>query len=1274
MRKRKHSFLFNTSRILIIVIITIIFGFFLTQSSLFLNFVRRTLISQVNKQINGSIEITGLHGNLFKHLTLLNVVLLEENSELKRSEIIHLKQLDLDYDLRYLIQKKIVVTSIAVSELTVNLHQDDQGIWNVTNIPVKKETTPKDTTSGSWQIVLESLIVSDSKVNISGANLSEQLPREISISRLISKASLGEKIEWELSKAELAVQPQEINISLTDLQGNDKLDINLKQLDISSSNSQIQLTGNMINQPVRKANLSFRANPLDLSELQTWLPTFPLLGNPYISGEVEVQGDSLSTIITVNFDEQVITLQAQLPSLQNPLTSYLDLTWKDLNTNSWNSGLPESSLNGSIVASTQGKSWPEVDAKITLKLTESDFNAYKIYSLELESKGSPAHLISTLQLESEFGEINVEADLENLLNEIAYAISGSMSDIEVLKIAPTFPYQTDINSQFSLNGIGSDPKKLDATFQLNFAESSFDNKLIDTLKLSGKYQQGNYQLDEIEISYDGLDFSANGQGNIYGNNELSYNLQIDSLPQIVQELLPDLALKGSISGTADGTVEDLKANTRMDLQDVRFQSYQLASLNGKSEFRLIDKIPEADFTGVLTRIELPTLPLDSIRVNAHYTPEKVFLDVNLTQSDTLALRLMGDIFPTLKQAYFSKLEIYAFGQTWQNTPDTLIINFDPQKLSLRNFALSSDTQIIVVDFLLDSQESYAIEVKCDSLALWPLRFLNPKLETIQGKISLNIVGKGDLNNPQLSATWNLDNLSLRDIALYKIAGNIDYQESVAQLLLEVNRTQQDTISLMGYLPFQADITKKKFSLLHDEPLELELKTTPLDLSILNDYTNAVKEVKGKLNLRVKIDNTLSHPLVNAQLLIENAAVKHPALGIDYRDINLDFEAHENILELKNFSVPTGKNGYLKANGSTVLNLKNAHLDSLRFSLKAKNFQALKSSNMDLKFDSKLNIAGNSTSPTFSGYLNVLRARLYLPALLGRESKKVVLTTPLLLAGTSDGKLTEADDPELNKEPSQIMKNLRGKLKLSFPNNTWLKSKEINLELGGEMEIIKNSPDFVLSGNVKVVRGNYTIYGRRFNISSGSIMFQGESDLNPEINVVADYILRSSSQEKHTLSIKITGNLKQPAIQFLLDGVQISEGDGMSYIIFGKSTAELSSGERSQMGGSGADDLAAQIVVRQIASRVTNVLQNRLNLDVIEFKGDTNWRQAQVVVGKYLTNNLFLSYERELSFGKSNEVVPEKITLEYEITRKIYLQGTQGGDKATGVDLIWKFQR
>jgi len=140
-------------------------------------------------------------------------------------------------------------------------------------------------------------------------------------------------------------------------------------------------------------------------------------------------------------------------------------------------------------------------------------------------------------------------------------------------------------------------------------------------------------------------------------------------------------------------------------------------------------------------------------------------------------------------------------------------------------------------------------------------------------------------------------------------------------------------------------------------------------------------------------------------------------------------------------------------------------------------------------------------------------------------------------------------------------------------------------------------------------------------------------------------MRSSSQEKMTLSI-----------------------------VFGKSTAQLSSGERNQIDNSGQDNLATKILVSQIASRVTSVLQNRLNLDVVEFRGDSNWRQAQVVVGKYLTNNLFLSYERELSFGSNNEVNSEKITLEYEIIPRLFLQGTQGDEKATGLDLIWKYQK
>ncbi|MFA7056963.1 MAG: translocation/assembly module TamB domain-containing protein [Candidatus Cloacimonadales bacterium] len=1278
MKKRKHKLLFTTSLILGILIISLILGYFLTQSSWFLNFARKTLITQVNKQIKGSIDITGLEGNMFKNLTFQDLVLYEGNSDSRGSEIVHLKELSLRYDLGQLIQKKVIVTSVSVSDLTVNLHQDAQGIWNLANIVPKADSTKIDTIKtekkpNSWQIDLESLIVFNSQVNVSGENLPEQFPRKLLLSQLIAQASLREELNWKLSTAELTVLPHEITLSLKNLQGNDQPDVNLELLKISSPKSQIELTGNLINQPLRQAAINFKANPLDFSELQTWLPTFPLQGDPNFIGKLNLQGDSLASKITVNLDKQTIALQAQLPNIQNPLTANLDLEWENININSWQKDLPESQLNGNLLASIQGETWPEVAAQVKLKLQDSSFNSYEISTFVLESKGSPAHLKNNIQVTSEFGEVNTQADLENLLGDIGYAILGSLKELDIKKIVPTFPYQTEINSQFSLNGKGIGPQELNADFQVDLTGSSFENKPLDKLKLSGNYQRGNYLLNEMDVNYDGLDIIVRGKGNIYGNNELSYTLQLDSMPQIVQDLQPDIALKGTISGTAAGTLDNLTANARIDLQEMKYQDFQVASFEGSAEVSLINQKPEANFTGSVTKIEIPNLPMDSLWVNAHYTPEKVFLDLNLVQSDTLGLHLTGDIFPTLQQANFTKLEINAMGQNWKNKPDTLKINFNPNKLSLTNFALSSDTQIIVADFSLDSQESYDIHVKCDSLALWPLRYLNPALNTIEGKLSLNVTAKGDLNNPQLSISWDFDKPALQGISLHKITGSGDYQHNLAQFDLEVNRAEQENISLTGYLPFRIDIPNKEFELLKDEQLKLDLNMTTLDLIDLNEYTKDVEQVKGKLNLSAELKNTFNNPQLDAQLLVENVALKLPSLGIDYRNINLDFQAHNNILELKRLKVPSGKSGYLEIAGSTVLNLKEAQLDSILVSIKAVKWQVLKNRDMDLQIESDIEIAGNSNYPTFSGNLDILRARLYLPALMGGEKKKVQLTTPLLLVN-ADNNLADTTNPKEAKDPSQILKNLRGNLKLSFPRNIWLDSKEMNIELGGDVEILKNSPDFALSGNVTVVRGNYTLYGRRFNISSGEVYFQGESDLNPEINVVAEYTLRSSSQEKQTLSIQVTGRLQQPVIQFLLDDKQISEGDGVSYIVFGKSTAELSSGEKDQVDSSGKDNLATKILVNQIASRVTTALQNKLNLDVIEFKGDDNWRQAQVVVGKYLTNNLFLSYQRELSFGNNNEVVPEKITLEYEIMRRLYLQATQGGEESTGVDLIWKFKK
>jgi len=40
--------------------------------------------------------------------------------------------------------------------------------------------------------------------------------------------------------------------------------------------------------------------------------------------------------------------------------------------------------------------------------------------------------------------------------------------------------------------------------------------------------------------------------------------------------------------------------------------------------------------------------------------------------------------------------------------------------------------------------------------------------------------------------------------------------------------------------------------------------------------------------------------------------------------------------------------------------------------------------------------------------------------------------------------------------------------------------------------------------------------------------------------------------------------------------------------------------------------------------------------VIEVKGEENWQQATFAVGKYLTNDLFLRYQKEIGFRETSE--------------------------------------
>ncbi|WP_158871774.1 translocation/assembly module TamB domain-containing protein [Maribellus comscasis] len=325
------------------------------------------------------------------------------------------------------------------------------------------------------------------------------------------------------------------------------------------------------------------------------------------------------------------------------------------------------------------------------------------------------------------------------------------------------------------------------------------------------------------------------------------------------------------------------------------------------------------------------------------------------------------------------------------------------------------------------------------------------------------------------------------------------------------------------------------------------------------------------------------------------------------------------------------------------------------------------------------LKGKAGKVVFDGKLKVPEANIYLPAVMNMTGRftepdipKPVLvreienfSNPVDTAALVLDTVSTRDTVNL-----QYLDGLTGLLTVEFPQNTWIKNKDMFVEISGELEVIKNAEFFELFGSIDVVRGQYDILGKTFKIDQGTITFQGGEELIPRLNIQATYSFRNPEEAEQALTLNVTGTANGPEINFALDGSQVSEGDALSYILFGKGMNELTIDQQENV--SGAGQLAGSAAMAVLSSQLTNLLGNSLDVDYIEVKGNGDFDNATVVVGKYITNNLFVSYQQR--FGETNEkdVGKYEVKLEYELFKFLFLQ-LNNSSTDSGFDVIFKLQ-
>jgi|GEM_PF-2337000 len=570
------------------------------------------------------------------------------------------------------------------------------------------------------------------------------------------------------------------------------------------------------------------------------------------------------------------------------------------------------------------------------------------------------------------------------------------------------------------------------------------------------------------------------------------------------------------------------------------------------------------------------------------------------------------------------------------------------------------------------EDSIKATIKTNQLNLSHLNTYQFLPYSLKGQLSASVILFGNLKNPQAAVYTEVENITVDELQINKISMNFYLKENNLNSSFLLEKTAQERIIGTASIPFYLFPEQDKNWVPPDEPVNIDLSVKDLNLKFFEPFSDQIRHLQGYLNLDLQMRNTINDPHLSGEITLNQGRLVIPKYGLDYPEVRMKTLFNGRQVLLEEFFI-RGGDGDLVLSGNTVLSESLFDgVESFDFRAKAKQFTAANSKDIFMLTDMDINLKGTPDEPVYNGKLQINRGRLNLDAIQVFSGESYDANAPLLVQARKEVLDTTAI---IHKVQSPgFMDNLTGKLTLTIPRNTWIRNKNMNIELGGNLDLLKNNKNFEIYGTVRTLRGFYEQYGRKFDIKEGNITFEGGSDINPILNISITHSFRDFNRVHKILNIKLNGRMNNPTISFLLNDEDITEVDAVSYLLFGRSSQEITQGEQNEVNRQTESGLAKSLIARQLGMQLTGEIGKRLDLDVVEFAGGEDWKQASLYIGKYITDRLFLSYEKDFVIGQTREIVPDRVSAEYELNRNIFIQATRGDESTSGFDIFWKFNK
>jgi translocation and assembly module TamB len=399
-----------------------------------------------------------------------------------------------------------------------------------------------------------------------------------------------------------------------------------------------------------------------------------------------------------------------------------------------------------------------------------------------------------------------------------------------------------------------------------------------------------------------------------------------------------------------------------------------------------------------------------------------------------------------------------------------------------------------------------------------------------------------------------------------------------------------------------------------------------------------RSVSGMIDAEGQLAGTLADPRLTGRASFEGGRVDDGQTGLSLRDVIVRVALADNAIDVSQVSGGDGQGGAVS--GSGRISLAREGLSSFKLDLKG--FRV---------------IDNDLASATASGQTTINRGsdgkvRLTGALTIDRADVSAQTKTP---AGVVSMDVIERNRPEDMDQGIEARKVVPGSgmlldVDLTAPRRIFVRGRGLDVELSLKAHVggSTNSPQ--LSGEARMVRGEYDFAGKRFEFDEN-----GTVRLATQLDRIRLDLTATREDTTLTAVVRVQGTAAKPEIT-LTSKPELPQDEVLSQVLFGSSAANLTPIEAAQLasalaalaGGGGFD--------------VIGNLRSLAGLDRLSFAESATG--MTVSGGKYVTDDVYIEIIGGGREGPSAQV-------EWRVRRALSLVSKIGSQGDTQLSVRWR---